>query len=60
MANSSFRVSSFTDSRLALFEELHETNRRVINLGRKLFPALRENSKFQKLQNYGELVIYLS
>ena len=27
----------------------------MINLGNKLLPALRENSKFQKLQNDGEL-----
>ena len=45
----------FIDSPLALFEELHEIDKNWISLLSKLLPALRENSKFQKLQNDGEL-----
>ena len=45
----------FTDSRLALFEELHEIDRKGIHLVSKVLAALRENSKFQNLQNDGGL-----
>ena len=45
----------FANSRLLLFEKLHEIDRTATSLARNVLAALQESSKFQNIQNDGEL-----